>query len=78
MGTSTKRSDAPRGGWRYGLTKDGKPAFVAGLEKQTDPALFEKWRKPLGYVLQLITDAEARAAKKTAHAAGRRAAAKVE
>ena len=68
----------PKGGWHYGLTKDGKPAFVAWLEKQMDPALFERWREPLGYVLKLITDAEARAAKKTAHAAGQRAAAKVE
>ncbi|MFT3764776.1 MAG: AAA family ATPase [Minicystis sp.] len=64
-----KKRRPTTGGWHYGLTKDGKSAFVSWLEKQTDVMLFEKWREPLICVLKLIADAEARAAKKAAHEA---------
>lgn len=61
---SEKKRRPKENTWHYGLTQDGKPAFVAWLEQSANPGTFEKWRGPLESILKLIRDADARAARK--------------
>jgi 5S rRNA maturation endonuclease (ribonuclease M5) len=65
----------PSGSWHYGLTQAGKTKFVDWLKEQTSVEMFAAWRAPLEYLLKLIVDGEARAAKNAEQKAKQAAAA---